>query len=84
MPRPAQIAAALPHQIVVNQYTMEQEMPAETKQAAQTELSHRWLAAAVTAASEPLPALPFDRANRIRPASLGVSGTARSGSVAAH
>lgn len=58
-------------------------MPAETHEAARTAFGHRWLESAIKTASEPLPALPFDRANRSRPASLRLSDQARSASVAA-
>ena len=58
-------------------------MPAETNEAARNVLGHRWLASAIQSASEPLPAMPFDRANRTRPASLALAAPARSASVAA-
>ena len=58
-------------------------MPANTQDTAHPVLGHRWLASALKTASEPMPALPFNRANRIRPASLALTATARSASVAA-
>ncbi len=58
-------------------------MPTEINTAARTLFGHRWLATAIKTASEPLPALPFDRANRTRPASLGLTDVVRSASVAA-
>lgn len=59
-------------------------MPAETKEAARTVPGRRWLSSAIKAASEPLPALPFDRANRIRPASFTPPGSPRKGAIAAN
>ena len=58
-------------------------MPATPKEAARPVRQHRWLVAAIKAACEPLPALPFDRANRSRPASLTLAAPARTASVAA-
>ena len=58
-------------------------MNAETHEATRSILGHRWLASAITTASEPLPPLPFERANRSRPASLALTDAARSASVAA-
>lgn len=58
-------------------------MNAETHEATRSILGHRWLASAIRTASEPLPALPFERANRSRPASLALTDAARSASVAA-
>ena len=58
-------------------------MPTETHEAARSILGHRWLGSAIKTASEPLPALPFERANRSRPASLALDAPARSASVAA-
>ena len=58
-------------------------MHAEINTAARPVLGHRWLASAIKTASEPLPALPFERANRSRPASLALTDAVRSASVAA-
>ena len=58
-------------------------MPANTQDTALPILGHRWLASVLKSASEPLPALPFERANRSRPASLALTAPARSASVAA-
>ncbi|MGQ0566319.1 MAG: hypothetical protein ACT4OK_14785 [Gemmobacter sp.] len=63
---------------------MEHDMPAETHEASRPVLGHRWLAQAVKTASQPLPALPFDRANRVRPASLDVTQAPRPAAFAAH
>jgi hypothetical protein len=62
---------------------MEHDMPANTQDAAHPVRSHRWLATAVKTASEPLPTLPFDRANRSRPTLFVPTTPARSASVAA-
>jgi hypothetical protein len=62
---------------------MEQEMPAEINESARPVRSRRWLAAAIQTASTPLPALPFDRATRSRPASFVPTTPVRPASVAA-
>ncbi len=59
-------------------------MPPETQESARPFVGRRWLASAIKTASEPLPALPFDRANRRRPASLVLAEIAAATSVAAH
>lgn len=43
----------------------------------------RWLASVLRASVEPMPALPFERGNRRRPATLSPLTPSRAGAVAA-
>jgi hypothetical protein len=79
------MAAALHGQSGVNQMTMEQEMPTPQKDtaAARPAPALRWLASVLRASVEPVPALPFERGNRRRPAAFSPLTPSRSGAVAA-